>query len=91
LVDEYILAPEQLAMIERMEYEPKNDVHKSEIFTIGMVLMELITLDKTKFYYNEDRSALKMGRINFDLTSLGQEYSQNFLDILRGCLMEDPS
>jgi hypothetical protein len=70
-----------------MDYEPKIDEFKSEVFSIGMIMMELMTLDKSRFYYNEDRSYLKMDRINFNLSSLGQEYSQGILNILRGCLM----
>ena len=74
-----------------MEYEPKFDLFKTEMFSIGMVIMELITLDKGKFYYNEEKSALKMGRINFDISSFGKEYSQRFINILKGCLMENPN
>lgn len=76
-----------MALLKKMDYEPKIDEFKSEVFSIGMIMMELMTLDKSRFYYNEDRSYLKMDRINFDLSSLVQEYSQGFLKILRGCMM----
>lgn len=56
-----------------------------------MVILELLTLDRTKFYYNEERSAYKMGRISFDLSSLSHEYSSAFLELLRCCLTENPS
>ena len=49
-----------------------------------------MTLDKIKFYYNEDKSGLKMGRINFDLSSFASEYTALFVDILRSCLIENP-
>ena len=35
-----------------MEYDIKYDVYKADIFAIGMIVLELITLDKSKFYYN---------------------------------------
>lgn len=56
-----------------------------------MVILELLTLDKTKFYYNEERSGYKMGRISFDLSSFTNEYSPHFLELLRCCLVENPA
>jgi hypothetical protein len=61
-------------------------IYKSDVFAIGMIILELMTLDKIKFYYTEDKTGLKMGRINFDLSSFSSEYSPQFLDILRSCL-----
>ena len=55
-----------------------------------MVILELITLDKAKFYYTEDKTALKMGRISFDLSSFSGDYSTEFIDILRSSLAENP-
>lgn len=55
-----------------------------------MVIIEMLTLDHVKFYYNDDRNAYKMGRINFELSSLNIEYSVEFLNILKGCLAESP-
>ena len=40
-----------------------------------MIVLELMTLDKAKFYYNEEKTGLKMGRISFDLSSFCGEYS----------------
>lgn len=56
-----------------------------------MVILELITLDKAKFYYTEDKTGLKMGRISFNLSSLTSEYSPEFIDILRASLAENPT
>lgn len=46
-----ILSPEQLQFIQRLEYEPQMDIYKAEVFAIGMIILELMTLDKIKFYY----------------------------------------
>lgn len=89
-VEELILAPQQLYFINRLQYQPQIDIYKSEVFAIGMVVLELMTLDKTKFYYTEDKTGLKMGRISFDLGSFSSQYGTNFLEILKGCLMENP-
>ena len=85
-IDEFILSPEQLAYIAKMEYEPPIDIYKADLFAIAMVILELITLDKAKFYYSEDKTGIKMGRINFNLSSFSSEYSPEFVDILRACL-----
>lgn len=53
--------------------------------------MELLTQDHIKFYYNESRNGLKMGKINFDLTSFVSSYSREFVEILRSCLIENPA
>ena len=68
-IDELILAPEQLAYISKMEYEPPIDIYKADVFAIAMIILELITLDRAKFYYNEDKTGVKMGRISFNLSS----------------------
>lgn len=37
----------------KLEYEPQIDIYKCDVFAIGMIILELMSLDKTKFYYNE--------------------------------------
>ena len=73
-----------------MEYEVKYDPFKADLFAIAMIILELITLDKPKYYYSEDKSELKMDRIAFDLSSMGQNYSDKFVGLLKGCLQADP-
>jgi hypothetical protein len=51
-IDNYILSPEQLYYINQLEYDIKYDVYKADVFAIAMIVLELITLDKSKFYYN---------------------------------------
>lgn len=86
LIDEYILAPEQLKYLNNLEYEIKYDPFKADLFSIGMVILELITLDKPKFYYNEEKTELKIERISFDISSMSKQYSDAFVQLLKGCL-----
>lgn len=58
-----------------MDYEIKYDIYKADIFAIAMIILELITLDKSKFYYNETKTELKIGRIEFDISTVSQFYS----------------
>ena len=50
-------------------------MYKSDTFRIAMIILEMMTLDQVKFYYNEERTGYKMGRINFELSSFSLEYS----------------
>ena len=40
-----------------------------------MLMLELVTLDKSKFYYNEAKNELKIDRISFDLSTMNTLYS----------------
>jgi len=55
-----------------------------------MVILELITLDKSKFYYNENRTELKIDRIAFDISSIGKNYSECFINLLKHCMQVSP-
>jgi serine/threonine protein kinase len=74
-----------------MEYSLKFDVYKADVFAIAMIILELITLDKSKFYYSENQTGLKMDRIAFDLSSTTKNYSENFINLLRYCLQPLPT
>lgn len=54
-------------------------------------MLELVTLDKSKFYYNADKTALKIDRISFDISSMRTHYSEGFINLLKSCLAKAPS
>lgn len=62
------------------------DLYKADLFAIAMIILELITLDHPKFYYNEDKSELKIDRINFDLDTVSKYHSEAFINLLKKCL-----
>ena len=64
---EYILAPEQLASVKKLEYETKYNIYKADLFAVGMIMLELITLDLAKFYYNESRMEVMINKAIFSL------------------------
>jgi serine/threonine protein kinase len=74
-----------------LEYDIKYDVYKADVFAIAMVILELITLDKSKFYYNEAKTELKIDRISFDISSMGKNYSEPFINLLKHCLHPAPA
>lgn len=57
---------------------------------MAMVMLELITLDKTKFYYNDTRTELKIGKIEFNISTFSKYYSEQFLNLLKHCLQPKP-
>lgn len=54
-LDKFLLAPEQLDCMARGHDEIKFNVYTADMFSIGMMMLELIFLDDAKFYYNYER------------------------------------
>lgn len=57
---------------------------------MGMVMLELITLDSARFYYNEQRMEVMLNKALFSLEIYNGRYSKELLDAIRGCLAADP-
>ena len=74
-----------------MEYETNYNIYKADVFAIAMATLELVMLDKSKFYYNESKTELKIARIEFDISTFSQFYSEGFISFLKHCLQPDPS
>jgi serine/threonine protein kinase len=74
-----------------MTYTPEYDIYKSDMFSIGFLIFELITQDDIKFYYNEAKTSYKFDRVEFDLDAVKKIYSEKFIDLMKKCLKEDPS
>ena len=55
-----------------------------------MVMLELVTLDRPRFYYNSTKTALKIDRISFDLSSMSSRYSPHLINLLKSCLNPIP-
>lgn len=46
------MAPEQLASLNKLEMETRFDQYKADLFAIGLILVELITLDHANYYFD---------------------------------------
>lgn len=86
---EYNLAPEQLVSMRKLEYETQYNIYKADLFAVGMIMLELITLDLAKFYYNESRMEVMINKAIFSLEIYNARYSQPFLDTIKLCLEYD--
>lgn len=88
---EYLLAPEQLASLRNLELETGFDQYKADLFAIGLVIVELITLDHAKFYYNYEQLEFMSDKIQFVLANFAMSrYSEEFVGIIRKMLEPDP-
>ena len=89
---EYLLAPEQLIQLQNLEIETNFDQFKADLFAIGLVIVELITLDHAKFYYNYEKLEFRWEKIQFVLDHFATgRYSEEFIEIIKGMLEPDPS
>lgn len=65
-------------------------MYKSDVFAIGMIILELVSMDHPKFYYNADKMEINFSRVKYNLASLKGEFSLEFQNLLFRCLEEDP-
>ena len=65
-----MLAPEQLASLKNLDHETRFDQFKADLFAIGLIIVELITLDHAKFYYNYEAMEFKSDKIQFILDNI---------------------
>lgn len=86
---QFILSPEQLLSMKRLEYQTKYNAYKSDLFAVGMVMLQLVTLDFAKFYYNESKLQIMINKAIFSLQIYSNKYSKQFLDVIKMCLQPD--
>jgi hypothetical protein len=51
-----------------------------------MVMLELVTLDSARFYYNEQRMELMLSKALFALDLHKAAYSEEFMQLVKSCL-----
>ena len=88
---QYILSPEQINSIINDEYEISFDIYKSDLFVIGMILLEMMTLRYTERYYNGHSRTINIARVKQELQGLSGEYSPNLTSLVKRVLEENPS
>ena len=85
---EYCLPPEQLKDISQLSFRPTQDVYQSEVHNIGMLMMELITLDHPKHYYESQSTYINTDKINYQLQHAA--YSHSLTQLIANMLHPDP-
>jgi len=58
------------------------DPPKSDVFSIGMVMLECCSLIKSEAYYNYDKFKVDMSHISKTVTSVRLRYSSSLVDLI---------
>lgn len=78
-----LLSPEQISNLATSKYEIDFDVYKSDVFSIGMLILDLISLGNRKFY---DKGSINWSAVDGCMGEVSKLYSVDLGNMLRGCL-----
>ena len=67
---------------------PPHDIFKSEVFSLGMTLLECATLERAEQYYNIKTHKIRFAQIRAKLENLRKVYSSSFVELLQSALSE---
>lgn len=61
------------------------------MFAIGMLVLELMLMDDSKFYYNYDEFSVNYDKIKYSLMNLKDVYSPDLISVVLECLERNPA
>ena len=67
---------------------PSRDIYKSEVFSLGMALLECASLERADQFYDMRTQQIRFNLIQQKLEDLKKHYSESFVDILSSLLDE---
>jgi hypothetical protein len=70
----------------KLEYETKYNIYKADLFAVGMIALELITLDSAQFYYNKSRMEVMTNKVVFSFEIYSNRYSRHQLETVKACV-----
>lgn len=81
-----------LSPIQMDSYGAKNtqinyDVFKADVFSLGMLMMELAQLKSSSQYYNWTKASINFEQVERDLAEVDKHYSENFVQQVREMLI----
>lgn len=80
------LSPELLRALERRELKPKHDIQKSDVFSLGMTILQAATLANCDDLYDWDKNVLKTSELNERVASVGKNYSPELQKVVESML-----
>jgi serine/threonine protein kinase len=84
------LSPELLNHYRRREVNPKYDVYRADVYSLGMTLLQAATLrDPETKYYDWPNEKILHKKIQDALLNLENDYSRELVDTIRQMLEED--
>jgi len=85
--DECYLSPALLRALSNKELKPQHDYFKSDVFSLGITLLEAATLRSGNTVYDWDNFRLVQAAIEDLLSRAGQRYSAFFVNVIRDLLI----
>lgn len=85
------LSPEQMRYLGEKEYNGSYSRQKSEVFSYGMLLLEMATFCRASAFYNFFSYVIDFKQLNLAITSLRSRYSSGLVDFIKSLLSENPS
>lgn len=66
-------------------------MYKSDVFVIGLIILEMATLKSSLKYFNRHTKTIGMHKIKEDISYLSKTYSHEFTNFLAKILTENPN
>ena len=89
--DSFYIAPELLNLLKIRDFYPVFDKEKSQVFSLGITVLECATLSAVSNCYNFDSFTINQEKINLLLEKVGIIYGKNKIWILiKELLINDP-
>ena len=76
------LSPALLSNLQRYELKPNHNSWKSDVFSLGMIVLHAATLSSCERLYDWNNNTLNYNQLQERISSLKPRYSQNFQDCL---------
>jgi hypothetical protein len=82
------LSPVQLKGVATKKQTIRHNQEKSDIFSLGMTFLELLSLENILFFYDFRKSTINWDGIDTTLKNLENQYSRRILDMVRWMIYE---
>ena len=80
------LSPLLMKSLQRQEMKPKHNPYKSDVFSLGMVLLQAANLQSCDRLYKWDNFTIDQKEVNQRIDSLQATYSESYQNLLRDML-----
>lgn len=83
------LSPNLLKSLSESLVQPLHNPYKSDIFTLGMIVLHMSSRDNCDKCYDYEKFTMKLGEIDKKLEYLKKKYGLKLFSFVKGMLLED--
>lgn len=83
------LSPDLMKSLSKDLVQPLHNENKSDIFTLGMIVLHMATLDNCDKCYDYSGFKIKQEEVEMKLASLKKKYTDKLFFFVKGMLIED--